>query len=152
MIIDVFKLRTKGKDEESFNLSYTPDQSLLSIPDATFSSPVKIDVLVEVYPDEVYCSGTLTYEITAPCARCLVSTSVVRSLDFDERFLPDTRADEEEDDALIYKRDKIDLTKFVNELILTDMPYVLICKDDCKGLCPTCGQNLNETDCGHNIE
>lgn len=152
MIIDVFKLRTKGKEEETFDLSYMPDEALLSIPDAVFSAPCRINVLAEVYPDEVYLSGSLTYTLTAPCSRCLQNVSLERTVDFDERFLPENRRDEEEDEALIYKRDKIDLTQFINELILTDMPYTVLCKDDCKGLCPECGQNLNETDCGHNIE
>lgn len=152
MIIDVFKLRAKGKEEESFNLSYNIDPTISSIPDAVFSKPATINVLVEVYPDEVYCSGTVSYEITAPCARCLSPVTTERTIDFDERFLPVARKDEEEDEALIYERDKINLTGFINELIMTDMPYALLCKDDCKGLCQLCGQNLNEGDCGHHIE
>ncbi len=152
MIIDVSKLRLKGKDEESFTFSYLPNQSLLSIPSAEFSAPATIDALVEVYPDEVYVSGTLTYEITAPCSRCLKVSKVTKAVKFDERFLPDNRAEEEEDSALVYSRDKIDLTPFINELILTDLPLSLLCKEDCKGLCPVCGQDLNTGDCGHHIE
>lgn len=152
MIIDVFKLRTKGKDEESFTLSYTPDKSLLTVLDAAFSKPAEVKTLVEVYPDEVYCSGTVTYQVTSPCSRCLTPTVVTRTVEFDERFLPESRKDEEDDEALIYKRDKIDLTKFIDELIMTDMPYTFLCKDDCKGLCPVCGQDLNEKDCGHHID
>ncbi len=151
MIIDVFKLRTKGIEEQSFTLSYLPNQSLLTIADASFKAPAEVKVLVEVYPDEVYCSGTVCYEVSAPCSRCLKPAEVKRAVEFDERFLPDTRRDEEEDEALIYKCDKIDLSKFIDELIMTDMPYTLLCKDDCKGLCPVCGQDLNDKDCGHKI-
>ncbi len=152
MIIDVSKLRLKGKDEESFKFSFQPDKSLLSIPSAEFSNPANLDVLVEVYPDEVYVSGKLTYEITAPCSRCLKISTVIRSVEFDERFLPAERTFEEEDPALVYSREKIDLTPLVNELILTDLPLSLLCKEDCKGLCPVCGQDLNTGDCGHHIE
>lgn len=151
MIIDVFKLKSKGKTEENFEFSTVLDESLLSIPSASFSSPAKISVLAEVYPDEVYLSGSIDYEITAPCSRCLKNVTEHRKVAFDERFLPYDRKDEEEDVALLYSRDKIDLTQFVNELILTDMPLNLLCKEDCKGLCPVCGQDLNEKDCGHNI-
>lgn len=151
MIIDVFKLKSKGKKEENFTFSFALDESLLSIPSARFTSPAKMDALVEVYPDEVYISGTLCYEVTAPCSRCLKETTVKRSVSFDDRFLPTSRESEEEDPALIYSRDRIDLTDYVNELILTDMPLVLLCKEDCKGLCPVCGQDLNEKDCGHHI-
>lgn len=151
MIIDVFKLKSKGKEEETFTFSFDLDESLLSIPWARFSSPAKMNALVEVYPDEVYISGTLCYEITAPCSRCLKEATVSRAITFDDRFLPENRSDEEEDPALIYTHDRIDLNHYVNELILTDMPLTLLCKEDCKGLCPVCGQDLNEKDCGHHI-
>ncbi|MBP5177455.1 MAG: DUF177 domain-containing protein [Clostridia bacterium] len=47
-----------------------------------------------------------------------------------------------------YSRDTIDLDDMVKQLILTDLPYVVYCKEDCKGLCPVCGHDLNDGDCG----
>lgn len=152
MIIDVYKLRLIGKEEESFKFDFFPNRALLSIPEAEFSAPAQADILVEVYPEEVYISGVLTYKISAPCSRCLKNTESFRSIEFDERFLPSQRADEEEDSALVYERDKIDLTPYFNELILTDLPLSILCKENCKGLCPVCGQDLNAGDCGHHIE
>ncbi len=152
MIIDVLKLRQKGKKEENIEFLFDISPDLLQIPSAVFSTQGKICALVEVYDNEVYVSGTLTYQVTAPCSRCLKQTVITQTVEFDERFLPESRMDEEEDLALIYKRDKIDLTDYINELILTDLPISVLCKEDCKGLCPQCGMDLNTGDCGHHIE
>ena len=53
----------------------------------------------------------------------------------------------EDEDAYKFAKGLVDLTEMVNDKILTSMPYTIYCKDDCKGLCPTCGANLNHTDC-----
>jgi len=46
----------------------------------------------------------------------------------------------------------IDLSPLVREYMLLDIPIKPLCSTDCKGLCPVCGENLNETQCGHTTE
>ena len=43
----------------------------------------------------------------------------------------------------------IDLTEALYAALLMETPFVVLCREDCKGLCPVCGENLNERDCGH---
>ena len=43
---------------------------------------------------------------------------------------------------------QVDLTKAVTDRILLDLPMAFLCREDCKGLCPVCGADLNEGDCG----
>ncbi|MBN1225748.1 MAG: DUF177 domain-containing protein, partial [Deltaproteobacteria bacterium] len=50
-------------------------------------------------------------------------------------------------DIGFYKEGIIDLTEVVREQILLAVPMIPICKEDCKGLCPYCGQNLNQCKC-----
>ena len=47
-----------------------------------------------------------------------------------------------------FSGDSIDLTSSVIRNILAVLPMKVVCRDDCKGLCPVCGQNLNIKDCG----
>lgn len=42
----------------------------------------------------------------------------------------------------------IDLGDAISDAVVMDTPFVVLCQPDCKGLCPTCGANLNEGDCG----
>ena len=44
---------------------------------------------------------------------------------------------------------QLDLQSILREYALLEIPIKPICKPDCKGLCPVCGENLNERDCGH---
>jgi len=55
-------------------------------------------------------------------------------------------------DAEPFDGKTIDLDPIVREQVLLALPVSVVCRDDCKGLCPKCGQNLNERDCGHGAE
>lgn len=55
----------------------------------------------------------------------------------------------DEVDAEPFNGKTIDLDPVVREQVLLALPVSVLCRDDCKGLCSTCGQDLNEKDCGH---
>ena len=55
----------------------------------------------------------------------------------------------DEVDAEPFNGKTIDLDPVVREQVLLALPVSVVCRDDCKGLCSTCGQDLNEKDCGH---
>lgn len=55
----------------------------------------------------------------------------------------------DEIDAEPFDGKTIDLDPVVREQVLLALPVSVLCREDCKGLCPTCGQDLNEKDCGH---
>ena len=59
--------------------------------------------------------------------------------------------DEEEgaDYSLVGADSTIDLSDALTSALVMELPYVVLCKDDCAGLCPVCGENLNRVDCGH---
>ena len=74
----------------------------------------------------------------------------------DEYYLfeePEDEKDDESDDdldyALVLPDDTIDLSEALDTSLIMETPFVVLCKPDCKGLCPVCGENLNEVDCGH---
>lgn len=55
----------------------------------------------------------------------------------------------DEVDAEPFDGKTIDLDPIVREQVLLALPVTVLCREDCRGLCPTCGQDLNEKDCGH---
>ncbi len=109
-------------------------------------------------------------ELDAPCGRCLAPVSVPLPVDFTLTFVPERPAegDEEEggehddrgrghaggsfDDTAVgeerYSGHLIDLDPVAREQILLALPQYPLCREGCKGLCPVCGQNLNERECG----
>ena len=65
------------------------------------------------------------------------------------------RLAEDEDEAdyeLVSPDNTIDLSASLVSALVMDTPFVVLCRDDCRGLCPVCGANLNEGDCGHAAE
>ena len=59
------------------------------------------------------------------------------------------RLEKEEDSGEYIQVDdyKLDLDELIRTDILLELPTKFLCKEDCKGLCPTCGKNLNEGAC-----
>ena len=55
-------------------------------------------------------------------------------------------ADDEENTFL--EENELDIDRLIYDEILVNWPTKVLCKDDCKGICPVCGQNLNQQDCG----
>ncbi|MCK9555864.1 DUF177 domain-containing protein [bacterium] len=82
----------------------------------------------------VKCKIKTAYNIT--CARCLDS--------IEKEFLTDDFLVNIE----IINQDIIDLTGYIREDIILALPAVSLCKKNCKGLCPSCGINLNKSSCG----
>lgn len=58
----------------------------------------------------------------------------------------------DEVDAEPFDGKTIDLDPIVREQVLLALPVTVLCREDCKGLCPSCGQDLNEKDCGHSAK
>ena len=89
------------------------------------------------------------------CSRCLQPLDETVHIDFEEEFLAthDVRTDEElevDPEAFtIDERHQLDLTEAVRQYREVSLVMQPLCRPDCRGLCPECGQDLNQGDCGH---
>jgi uncharacterized protein len=97
-----------------------------------------------------YFSGSLQGEIALDCRRCLtaVTLPVTESL----HFLFAQAGDEETDESDVYPLDPrarlVDLRPAIREQWILAAPAFALCREDCKGLCPQCGADLNQGPCG----
>ena len=86
--------------------------------------------------------------VSAECVRCLTDFSHDLKVDFSELYAFNQRS--VTDSNLILPEDgKIDLQPLLREYMLLEFPINPLCKPDCKGLCPICGENLNQITCHH---
>jgi uncharacterized protein len=105
--------------------------------------------------DDVFARGRLQAGVTLPCSVCLGPAEVAIDSKLKMTFVPDGEDAAESDDPLddvelgTHDRETVDLQPIVREQIILGIPISVHCREGCKGLCPTCGQNLNERDCGH---
>lgn len=54
----------------------------------------------------------------------------------------------EDEENTFLEEHELDVDRLIYDEILVNWPTKVLCKDDCKGICPVCGQNLNQQDCG----
>lgn len=93
--------------------------------------------------------GKAEFVFAAVCDRCLTEVPVKLALDFDRPVAAsDAEEDEETDDRSFMDGCQLNTETFVYNEIMENWPAKILCRDDCRGLCPVCGQNRNMGDCG----
>jgi len=96
-----------------------------------------------------YWHGTVRTTVTGECRRCLTPVSADVSADANALFTQDADAQEDPDAfPLAPDATEIDLAPAVRQEVLLVVPRFLQCREDCRGLCPRCGQDLNAGPCG----
>ncbi len=95
--------------------------------------------------------GEFSAEADLECVRCLEAFSQSLKWSFTDLYAFDKRSISESN-LLVPENSQIDLEPLLREYALLEIPISPVCKPDCKGLCPVCGENLNKADCGHRPE
>jgi uncharacterized protein len=101
-------------------------------------------------------TGRISTAVKVSCSRCLSQCDCPLEMDIQEEFFPLTDIvtgtpvllPEESDAFTINEQHVLDLTEAVRQTILLALPMKPLCREDCAGLCPRCGKNLNEGLCG----
>lgn len=152
MRIDLEKLEESGG---RFAQNYAIDQ--LSFEDAELQLVQPIEVQGQVYrrDGEAELRGNLSTRVAVACGRCLKPVELPVDITFDERFVPSVAWRNEEQHELqaedlnlsVFDGEAIDLDDVVREEILLALPGHVLCRANCKGLCPSCGLDLNVASC-----
>lgn len=96
-------------------------------------------------------SGRLTGAFEGICARCLDLVSRPLDIPVDEIFRPDAGSEGETvSESYRYEGHVVELLPAIRDNLVLALPPRLLCRPECRGLCPRCGTNLNEKDCGCN--
>lgn len=117
---------------------------VLGVPE---EAPVDLRIRLESVSEGILASGTVSAELVGQCSRCLAYITDRVVSDIQELYFHPGRGAGDEEDLLIVD-DHIDLTRPVRDAIIVDLPFSPLCREDCLGLCPSCGADLND-DPGH---
>jgi len=91
---------------------------------------------------------TLTATLHGPCVRCLREVRVQASAS-EEEFAPTRGGDYEETEISPFIQDLVvDVAGLTREALILGLPAQILCSEDCPGLCPSCGQDLQQGACG----
>ena len=149
----VFDLTDKVEDpgdsypvEGEFELdSYTVGSKEFKVHDG-----VSYDAIFTNTGEGVLVTGIVRASVEGECDRCLDPAFFEIAGEIEEYYLFEEPEDPEayEDGYEILPEDRlVDLSGAIADAVVIDTPFVVLCKPDCKGLCPTCGANLNHETC-----
>jgi uncharacterized protein len=118
-------------------------------------APVEATFRLERHGGGVLARGAFQTSAAVLCSRCSEPVTVPISDEFEVLFLESpgaSRSEEveltaEEMDIDTFRDDRLDLSRLLRENVLLSLPVQPLCRADCRGLCPRCGLNLNETSC-----
>lgn len=115
-----------------------------------FASPVQVDAAMTCIGDTIEFEGTVSGCFRVLCARCAKELTQAFSFPFSEALSnkPGQAPDNDEDGVIAFAGTTVDITDIISSNILVNLSLKYLCSDDCKGLCPTCGADLNAGPCG----
>lgn len=111
-----------------------------------FVTPVKVKGSVKNRTGIVELKAEASFTLSLSCDRCAKKLDYPCSYQFNHTLVTNVN-DEDNDELLLVNELRFDLDKLVIEDIYLSLPSKFLCSEDCKGLCPTCGKDLNEGTC-----
>lgn len=109
------------------------------------SNPVKVDGSIMYTGTNFFVRGSLDVDYSTGCSLCFKEVKENVKCDFNEEY--SIEEDVNHPDRYTFTGNTIDITKMVIDNICLNLPLKHLCTEECKGLCPVCGINLNEKDC-----
>ena len=121
--------------------------------------PIQGEATLMRTPRGVLVKGVARATIRQLCRRCLEPTGSEVEMEVEEEFVPSIDvetgrrlplSDDDEPELVIDEHHILDITEVLRQYAVVTALLPGLCREDCRGLCPICGQNLNEGDCGCN--
>ena len=145
-----------------FDETFEPGQIEFASENLTQAAPLHAVGSAELLKNsggEIRVQGRYTVELTASCDRCLTEARFPLDTGFDLFYQPmsaiardeEIEIDEGEAEIGFYENGGLELEDILREQILLALPMQRVCSDDCKGICPVCGKNRNQSECGCTI-
>jgi uncharacterized protein len=117
--------------------------------------PATVSGTVRKSRHDVFVDGHLDTRAQVECDRCLQQVELPVSADFSLEYIPGSEYESSEVAELgeaelavaVFDGETIDVDEIVKEQILLAVPTRVLCREDCKGICPECGKDRNTGEC-----
>ena len=130
-----------------------PAEIDIALEEAQFIGKIRGDLQLSRHVQDVYVKGSFSASIEVECRCCIEPFATSISGDIEVQFYPTDEATppnpwQADTGERFYLGDTIDLSEEVRQSLMVEIPNWPLCSEECRGLCPQCGENLNVTDCG----
>jgi uncharacterized protein len=154
MLFDLNKLHgSREHVERTFQPSAFEPQD----DESRVAAPVELAIDIQKLGNDAFSvAGRVRTELEVECSRCLEPFRVPVDATFDLRYVPqaentgegEREVGDEDLATAFYREGLLDLIELIREQFVLALPMKPLCTEDCRGLCPQCGTNLNKTQCG----
>ena len=145
MIIELEPIFNNIGAEKTFSYEMSlADEELYG--EKPFQTPIVVEGSVKNSTGIVKLKATADFVFYGSCDRCATDLQSKITIPV-EHILVATLNNSEDGSFILVENMRLDLDELVTEDIFLELPSKQLCKEDCKGLCTFCGQNLNEGQC-----
>jgi uncharacterized protein len=154
MLLDLNKLHGQREHVER---QFAPSAFDPQDDDYRVAAPVELSMDVEKAGGDVFrVTGRATTRLELECSRCVEPFEIPVDAAFELRYVPaaenggtgEREIGEDDLTTAFYREGALDIIDLLREQFQLALPMKPLCTDECRGLCPECGANLNRTDCG----
>lgn len=153
LTITVSKIKNIPGAKADIDLCAAVDPQAYGYQDLQFSSPLHFMGQMENKNGLIFVSGQAKADIKFCCHRCgePLTRDIEALVEAYYTLQPEKADPQGENDIFTYSGENIDITPEILRQIFLEMPMKLLCREDCRGLCPICGANLNYDKCSCRI-
>jgi len=153
VLVEVGELKLKRGNRLEFDRQETWPQLDAGAERIPLTEPVRVTGDITNTGKFLHLRGKAYTTARLRCCRCLEPYTVSLEVSVEEQYCTQgvfaslAEDDEARDEVRVYEGDSIDVAPAVREAFILALPMKWLCREECQGLCPVCGQNLNEGDC-----
>ncbi|MCW2543633.1 MAG: DNA-binding protein [Frankiales bacterium] len=153
LVLDTRELGRRPGSMQRVQLSVPAPEGLglVDLVGVPVGADLALDLRLESVMDGVLVSGTVTGPVSGECGRCLGPISDELTVTIQELFVyPEASTHhDDEDEVAQLQGELLDLTPTLRDAVVLALPLNPLCQEDCLGLCPTCGERLEDLPTDH---
>ncbi|NLK95626.1 MAG: DUF177 domain-containing protein [Clostridiales bacterium] len=150
MDIKFSDIKTRKERNKDIALELDFDDIIFEGEKISFNSKVKIQGTISFENEIINLNVNVKTDLKLVCSRCLDTFIYPIDIDIEERF---TNNNQNSNDEIVFvENDIINIIEIVENAIISSLPIKRLCSEKCKGLCQSCGANLNKETCSCNYE
>ncbi|MBR6044650.1 MAG: DUF177 domain-containing protein [Ruminococcus sp.] len=144
MLLEMKQLFDNIGEHKDFDFEISPDELKERVFSVDFASPLAVKGQAYNRAGIVMVDMNCSFTLSHSCDRCLAEFDRGYSFDFSHICM---RGQSSNDEHIIVEDNTLDLNELAISDSLLQLPTKILCREDCRGLCYVCGQNLNEGEC-----
>lgn len=145
--MDISKILNGDRDTLAVEVEINIEDGNTNNYNIRLSSPIIINGSIKKTDNQLALNARISSEVISECSRCLDDINVSVEEDVIVYLVSQDSEIMEEYDTFVINGNNLDLKELALVEILDQIPLKLLCKDDCLGMCPQCGSNLNKDMC-----